>query len=150
MTLPRICCTRDCRAFTVNPFARCRVSFDYSGKPCPIYEEFTFNDQGEMTFIEAWSDLPGMLPSSDPSDYWAEGDDVHRLSTKIPGLGNETGRIDLNGYCLQRAGNGDADIADFLKRARNPIGWWLREYLTNPDSFNRGCGWNSADCAEEM
>ena len=53
---------RDCRAFDVHPFGRCRVTFYYAehdGQPCPIYEEFTFNDAGEITFIEAWSDLPG-------------------------------------------------------------------------------------------
>ena len=47
--------TRDCRAFSVQPFARCYVTFEYKDGPCPIYEEFVFNDQGEMTFIEAWS-----------------------------------------------------------------------------------------------
>ncbi len=62
---------RECRFFPVQPFARCRVAFTYTnqgdGKPCAIYEEFTFNDKGEMTFVEAWSDLPGLLPSG-PSD----------------------------------------------------------------------------------
>ena len=51
--------TRECRAFDVQPFARCYVTFEYADGPCPIYEEFVFNDQGEMTFIEAWSDQPG-------------------------------------------------------------------------------------------
>ena len=57
---------RDCRFFDEQPFARCYIVFNYADGPCPIYEEFTFNDAGEMTFIEAWSDLPGMLPFGDP------------------------------------------------------------------------------------
>jgi hypothetical protein len=140
---------RECQAFGTQPFGRCHVVFFYQDRPCAIYEEFTFNDQGEMTFIEAWSDLPGMLPSPDPGDYWAEGDGVRRLSTKVPGLGNETGRIDLDGVCMMRAAARDLDVADFVKRAKNPVAWWLREFLANLDSFANGCGWEtdvSADC----
>ena len=42
---------RECRYFSVQPFARCRVLFDYkeSQKQIKIYEEFTFNDFGEIT-----------------------------------------------------------------------------------------------------
>lgn len=54
---------RDCRAFAVQPFGRCHVVMAYGGGPCPIYEEFTFNDQGQVTFIEAWSDVPGQGPA---------------------------------------------------------------------------------------
>ena len=36
--------TRDCQAFSVQPFGRCHVAFAYDGGPCAIYEEFTFND----------------------------------------------------------------------------------------------------------
>ena len=132
---------RDCQAFSAQPFGRCHVVFTYQGRPCAIYEEFTFNDQGEITFIEAWSDLPGMLPTTDPDDYWAEGEGVHRLSTKVPGLGNATGRIDLDGSCMLAAARKDGDVADFVKRAEDPIVWWIWEFLANPDSFSRGCGW---------
>ena len=56
----------DCRGFDTQPFGRCHVVFLY-GKDdpntpeddrteCPIYEEFTFNDEGQITFIEAWTD----------------------------------------------------------------------------------------------
>lgn len=89
---------RDCRFFPRQPFARCYVSFDYPGAgkgTCPIYEEFSFNDAGEVTFVEAWSNLPGMLPANDSTDRWAEGPGVKRLSTKVPGLGNAEGLIDL-------------------------------------------------------
>ena len=43
----------DCRAFSVQPFALCYVSVEYQAGSCPIYEEFVFHDQAEMTFIEA-------------------------------------------------------------------------------------------------
>jgi len=134
--------TRDCRAFSVQPFARCYVSFEYEEGPCPIYEEFVFNDQGEMTFIEAWSDQPGLLPTSDPSDRWAEGPDVHRLSTKIPGLGNETGLIDLDSDAMTRAADEDAEVADFVRRAKDFWPTWLQASKdAGPDYFARGCGW---------
>ena len=76
--------TRECRAFDTQPFGRCVVEFvypDFSDQTCPIYEEFTFNDAGELTFIEAWSNLPGITPIS-ADDPWAEGDGVPRLSTR--------------------------------------------------------------------
>ncbi|MEC9072148.1 MAG: hypothetical protein VX938_07205, partial [Myxococcota bacterium] len=59
---------RDCRAFDTQPFARCYVVFEYEEGLCPIYEEFTFNDAGEVTFIEAWSDLPGLRPHEGEGD----------------------------------------------------------------------------------
>lgn len=134
---------RDCRAFPVQPFARCVVSFEYAGGSCPIYEEFTFNDQGEMTFIEAWSDLPGLGATDDPTDRWAEGPGVHRLSTRIPGLGNATGLIDLDADWMQQAASQDPEIADFVGRARDFWPSWLEAYRdAGPDYFARGCGWS--------
>jgi len=133
---------RDCEAFSVQPFARCYVSFEYVGGSCPIYEEFVFNDQGEMTFIEAWSDQPDLLPMSDPSDRWAEGPDVDRLSTKIPGLGNATGLIDLTSDAMQQAASEDPEIADFVRRAKDFWPSWTEAYeAAGPDYFARGCGW---------
>ena len=134
--------TRECRAFAVQPFARCHVSFQYADGPCAIYEEFVFNDQGEVTFIEAWSDIPGMLPTNDPSDRWAEGRQVHRMSSKVPGLGSSTGRIDLDSVAIQNAGCRDEEVADFVKRAKDYWTWWFDEVkLSWKDSFTRGCGW---------
>ncbi|MFN7952946.1 MAG: hypothetical protein U0610_14575 [bacterium] len=131
---------RDCRFFPEQPFGRCRVVFDYSGLPCPIYEEFTFNDAGEMTFIEAWTDAPGWLPTDDPSDPWAEGARVHRLSTKVPGLGNASGRIDLDAPWMEAAASADADVAEFLRRARDPLRSWLAATLAAPPDFTeQGC-----------
>lgn len=137
--------TRDCRAFAVQPFARCLVTFEYAGGSCPIYEEFTFDDQGEMTFIEAWSDLPGFLPTSDPADRWAEGPGVRRLSTRIPGLGSPSGTIDLDASWMGEAAARDPEIADFVRRAQDFWPAWLdasRE--AGPDYFARGCGWTSS------
>lgn len=133
---------RDCRAFSVQPFARCYVTFEYEDGPCPIYEEFVFNDQGEITFIEAWSDQPEYLPMGDPQDTWAEGPDVERLSTRIPGLGNETGLIDLDSDAMQRAAEQDAEIADFVRRAKDFWPTYLQAAQeAGPDYYARGCGW---------
>jgi hypothetical protein len=131
---------RDCRAFPVQPFGRCRVNFDYSGRPCAIYEEFTFNDQGEMTFIEAWSDRPGSLPASDPADPWAEGDDVSRLATRVPGLGNATGLIDLDSTWMNDAASADPDVADFVAHARAPVRSFIQTSIeSGGDLVEKGC-----------
>lgn len=133
---------RDCRAFDTQPFARCHVRFLYAQGYCAIYEEFTFNDEGEMTFIEAWADMPGYLPYADPNDTWAEGDAVHRLSTKVPGLGGATGLIDPLGAAMQRASLVDADVADLIPRTQDFYSAWLDEHaIQGADYFSRGCGW---------
>ena len=134
--------TRDCRAFDVQPFGRCYVVFEYDGGPCAIYEEFTFNDQGEMTFIEAWTDSPEHLPMDRDSDQWAEGANVPRLSTRVPGLGNATGTIDPAGDLMQQVAAQDPDVADFAARAQNFWGTWFQELAENgQDIYARGCGW---------
>ena len=104
--------TIDCRSFDVQPFGRCHVVFlfglDDKNTPvderveCPIYEEFTFNDAGEISFIEAWSDHPSYLPM-DMRDYWAEGPGVKRLSTAVPGLGRSDGLINPNSKTMWAA-----------------------------------------------
>ncbi|MCB9787606.1 MAG: hypothetical protein H6744_13070 [Deltaproteobacteria bacterium] len=133
---------RDCRFFEVQPFARCYVSFQYEGGSCPIYEEFTFNDQGETTFIEAWSDIPTLNATTDESDRWAEGPTVHRLSTHVPGLGNATGRIDLDSPAMSAAAAEDPEIADFVFRARDMWEAWFDLLAERDDDyFARGCGW---------
>ncbi len=134
---------RDCRAFGTQPFARCRISFQYTGGMCPIYEEFTFNQDGETTFIEAWSNQPGLLPMPDPSaDPWGEGPGVHRLSTKLPGLGDAHGLIQLDAGWMQAAAAKDPEIADFVNRAGNFFPTWSAEYAeAGADLYARGCGW---------
>ena len=132
---------RDCRFFSVQPFARCRVTFQYGGGTCPIYEEFVFNDAGEMTFIEAWSDLPGMRPTPD-DDAWGERSDLTRLSLRVPGLGAADGLIDPYGAELEAAAATDPQIADFMARTRNFWGTWFEALRSAPDDFfARGCGW---------
>jgi hypothetical protein len=134
--------TRDCRAFDVQPFARCRVSFDYAGRPCPIYEEFTFNDAGEVTFIEAWSDLPGLRPTEDPADPWAEAPGVHRLSTRVPGLGTPTGQIEPEGEAMAAAAASDPEVADFAARTLDFWKAWGQAYrAAGAGLYTRGCGW---------
>ncbi len=138
---------RDCRFFDVQPFGRCRVVFYYEdeaheGRGCPIYEEFTFNDAGEITWIEAWSDLPGFLPMDGAVDPWAEGEGVHRLSTRIPGLGNAEGLIDLDGEAMLAAADADEDVADFVARANDWYATWSAEVEAAGDAlWPLGCGW---------
>jgi hypothetical protein len=157
----------ECRSFDTQPFGRCHVVFLY-GKDdpktpqddrteCPIYEEFTFNDQGQITFIEAWTDHDGYLPM-DPSDYWAEGENVKRLSTSIPGLGNAQGKIDPNSQAMAQAAKiFDASFeADYWDEWDHPIGpltsmvediggrfsfWpnWLKRTAQHEGSFLDGC-----------
>jgi hypothetical protein len=136
---------RDCRFFEEQPFARCYVSFTYEGGPCPIYEEFVFNDAGETTFIEAWSDLDGLRPTS-TVDMWAEAADFPRLSTRVPGLGRPDGLIDLTGPAMTAAAANDPVIADFVRRAANFWDTWLDEYFNAPDDFFAvGCGWETTE-----
>ncbi len=133
---------RDCRFFEEQPFARCYVVFEYEHGPCPIYEEFVFNDAGEMTFIEAWSDIPGMLPFTDENDRWAEGPDVNRLSTRVPGLGNPVGRIDPAADWMTEAAGDDEVLLDFIYRANDFWATWLELLAESPeDFFATGCGW---------
>ena len=138
---------RDCRGFEVQPFGRCRVVFYYEdelhqGRGCPIYEEFTFNDDGEITWIEAWSDLPGSLPMREGADEWAEGEGVTRLSTRIPGLGNPRGLIDLDSEAMTVAAESDADVADFVTRAGDWWTTWSEEYgAAGDEMWETGCGW---------
>ena len=119
--------TIDCQYFEVQPFCRCHVIFNYSGKRVPIYEEFTFNNQGEITFIEAWSDFPSLLPM-DKTDYWAEAKDVNRLSTRVPGLGNNEGRINRKAEWMLNAAKADTVLADMLHRLHRPFNTWFKEW----------------------
>ena len=133
---------RDCRAFDVQPFARCTVVFEYDDGPCPIYEEFTFNDEGEMTFIEAWSDIPGLRPQRDEADPWGEKSSLGRLATRVPGLGNAEGRIDLESSWMLEASALDSEVADFALRASDWWVYWYEAFTESPTNFFAvGCGW---------
>ena len=132
---------RDCRFFPTQPFARCYVEFEYAEGRCPIYEEFTYSDTGEMTFIEAWSDLPGLLPFADPADRWGEAT-VNRLSTRVPGLGTPTGLIDPTSPEMRAAAESDPDVADLIRRTDNFGAAWAEAFANAPDNlYAVGCGW---------
>ena len=134
--------TRDCRFFEEQPFARCYVVFEYEGGECPIYEEFTFNAAGEMTFIEAWSDLPELLPQNRMADMWAEAEDYPRLANKVPGLGTESGTIELGDEYMLDAAARDEDVADFVERAADwRVAWGRELFEVDPNFFAIGCGW---------
>ncbi|MEC7947139.1 MAG: hypothetical protein VX265_06190 [Myxococcota bacterium] len=144
---PSIVEERDCRGFDTQPFGRCRVVFYYDdalheGRGCPIYEEFVFNDDGEITWIEAWSDQPDMLPMDGGVDPWAEGEDVTRLSSRIPGLGAGNGTLVLDGDAMMTAVASDADVADFHARANDFFATWSAELEAAGDEmWVDGCGW---------
>jgi len=96
-----ICVNRQHRFFPQNPFIRSVVTFYYGEEdvanrtnPLRIFEEFTFNDIGEITFIEAWwdRDYRGLLPPLDDNGWPIDQDAVNRISTQIPGLGNSDGK----------------------------------------------------------
>ena len=119
---------RDCRFFDKQPFARCRVVFYYEDRTMPVAvpigEEFVFNDAGEMT-IEAWSDLLVIYPC--PMKTHGRRANRSQDSTRIPGLGTSSGRIDLDSDEMSQAALDDADIADshrannWLKRTSYPM-----------------------------
>lgn len=137
---------RECLFFDAQPFARCRVVFYYDdpeheGRGCPIYEEFAFNDAGEMTVIEAWSDVDGLLPLED-GDRWAEAEDFERISTRIPGLGTPSGQLDIDGTVFAEAAQRDPLLADLKDRANNWTETWMEAYEAAGDTlWSDGCGW---------
>ena len=92
-------------------------------------------------FIEAWSDLPGLLPNM-PDDPWAESPNFPRLATKIPGLGNDTGTLELESSYMRAAAERDPDVADFAVRASNWRRYWFMALNeAEDDFFGVGCGW---------
>lgn len=136
---------RDCRFFEEQPFARCFVEFEYEDGPCPIYEEFVFDAEGRMSFIEAWSDLPEYLPQSD-EDRWADAADYPRLSTRVPGLGSSTGVLLFEGETVEAFVAADAELLDLQARTEDFWPTWRDALLDAPDDFfARGCGWGSEE-----
>jgi hypothetical protein len=144
--VPCICVDRSHVYVPTNPFVRSVVTFYYGingrkgGNPIYIYEEFTFNASAEMTFIEAWSitkegfdtltqlaqnnqewpDIPpgtsqtnGVTPDAIPPPSF------NRLSTQIPGLGYEDGRIDIDGEQMKLAAKANPAIRIFRKQSHH-------------------------------
>ncbi len=122
---------RVCQGFDVQPFGRCHVTFIYKGhdEPVDIYEEFTFNNQGEITFIEAWTDSPTHFPTPDFTDYWAEGAQVKRLSTLVPGLGKNNGLIEPKSREFKKAAANNEMVKDLAKRLKHPVYFWTKELI---------------------
>ena len=120
---PCICVNRTHKFFPQQPFGRSRVTFYYGQdnidkklNPIHIYEEFTFNDKGEMTFIEAWTDdesETGKLRELD-SDGWPTN--FARLSTQIPGLGNQNGFVNIHSKYFNEVASKNGSLADFKFR----------------------------------
>ena len=138
----------DCKYFDEQPFCRCHVIFNYSGDSCPIYEEFTFNDQGQITFIEAWSDFESLLPENmnagadsiwSENEYWAKQPNVKRLSTKVPGLGNTYGKINVDAEWMQEAIAIDKDVAELVRRIKDPIKTYFQQLATHSNDLQGGC-----------
>jgi hypothetical protein len=142
---PSVVDDRDCRYFPDAPFARCRITFRYEAHdnlPCPIYEEFAFNEAGEITWIEAWSDQPALLPLDAADDPWAEDPAFPRLAARVPGLGSPSGLIDPDGDAMAAAAEADADVADLVRRMADFGGTWGAEAAAAGDEmWSVGCGW---------
>ena len=95
-----------------------------------------------MTFIEAGSDMPGLRPTEDPDDPWAEAPCVDRLSTRVPGLGTEKGRIEPEGEAMTAAAANDPEVADFATRTLDFWKAWGQAYrAAGAGLYTRGCGW---------
>jgi len=118
---------RDCRGFEVQPFGRCRVTFHYiwADAYVDIYQEFTFNAAGEITFIEAWTDEDGYRPMNPALDYWAQSPAVSRLSTRVPGLGRPDGRYQMDQ--LRTLAEDDPALQDLHARLQMPVVAWMLE-----------------------
>ena len=122
---PCIVINRSYRYFPKQPFVRALVTIYYGdevirrGQPLRIYEEFTFNDNGEISFIEAWWAREGdQLPLLD-SDGWPVEPCINRLSTRLPGLGSSPyGTIDLDSDSMLLATRQDMDVNDFRRRCK--------------------------------
>ena len=134
---------RHCQFFPTQPFARCYIEFEYEEGRCPIYEEFTFNAQGEMSFIEAWShDLNE--PFVGEGQLWGERNDFRRLSTRVPGLGAEghPSSEQLIEYAHQ---NNDPALEDLAIRIQDwKYHWAISFGEASDDFFTVGCNqWRS-------
>lgn len=128
----------DCKAFSTQPFGRCHVVFNYGGHLCPIYEEFTFNEKGQITFIEAWSDYPSLLPMP-VEDQWAQGEQVSRIANKVPGLGFGDGNINGESSPLIEAAKYDSDLANLLGRLRRPYSSYFKTIKEHEGELLAGC-----------
>jgi len=117
-TIPKV--ARHCWIEMISPFARCVVELWATGssmpnpdgngtvpEKCRIYEEFTFNAVGDVTFVEAWS-------ASIPKPV--------RLSTRVPGIGQPVNPIDPHdGYVWRPVAEKDPDVNALWLMIQNTI-----------------------------
>ncbi len=78
------------------------------------------------------------------TDRWAERPEAHRLSTKVPGLGNSTGRIDLRASWMNEAAEKDPEVKRFVSQAKAfypSVVWNLYKSGGIDAAFARECGW---------
>lgn len=96
---------RNCSVHANAPQVRCHVTFGYIGqsKTAAIYEEFTFNEVGEISFIEAWSDT---------SDITAQA---------------EAGTLKRMSVLAQQSDSQDPDVLDMRTRMQHPLYYWFIE-----------------------
>jgi hypothetical protein len=96
---------RNCTVHVSAPQVRCHVTFGYLGqtRTTAIYEEFTFNEAGEISFIEAWSDTPDIVTQ-------AEAGTLKRMS-----------------LLSQQQDSQDPDVLDMRKRMQRPLYYWFIE-----------------------
>lgn len=67
---------------------------------------------------------------------------MHRLSTRVPGLGNATGLIVPTAEWMTAAAARDPELADFVRRTQSFYRSWAPAYANaGPTAFPRGCGW---------
>lgn len=113
------------RVFGEHPFGRSCVSFRYAFKkrPVRIYEEFTFNTDGEIVFIEAWSDSYELK-----SDAWGESNERVRMSHAWPK--DTHGNLAPPGSeSYKKALKTDPLLQELHARMQRPIYSWMRECL---------------------
>jgi hypothetical protein len=154
--VPCICVDRSHYFCSTNPFVRSVVTFYYGikgrkgGDPIYIYEEFTFNDLAEMTFIEAWSisengfnqltqltrenkpwpdTPPETTQTNGVTDEPLPAPSFNRLSTQIPGLGYSDGRIDIDGDQMKMAGRNNPTIEEFRKESHHFAASVIRQVI---------------------
>lgn len=133
---PCICVDRSFRLFTTQPYVRCLVTLFYGAEVnkrelgLHIYEEFTFNDEGEMTFIEAWLCEEGLqLGSLDDEGWPVDEEAIRRLSTLLPGLGSASGEIDMKSTAFLQACQTHPEVEDYRQRVRYFYSALVRELV---------------------
>ena len=72
-------------------------------------------------------------------EYWAKQPNIKRLSTKVPGLGNATGKIDPFSRWMNDAVAIDKDVAEMVRRLKAPVSTYLVQILKHQEELLHGC-----------